>query len=252
MTNHGEFAIALALRAGNIMRSNFVLGVEKTWKEDNGPLTKTDLAVNDLVISEVRRKFPDHGVLGEEKSFSEGREFLWVCDPIDGTNPFSHGYPTFLFSLALVKRGCPILGVLYDPILDRLVMAESGNGAYLNGRSKIRVDESPELARSLVALEPPDMSKFRSELLKKKCLVTTFYCITYSSLLVALGQFKAAIWSGKTPWDGAAVQIITEEAGGVCTDINGFRQKYDGPINGLVVSNKSLHPVLIEMIKNAS
>ena len=231
------------------MRQNFKIGMSKQWKEDNTPLTETDLAINELVVAGVHKHFPGHGILAEEGSDFHGEEYIWVCDPVDGTNPFSHGYPIFLFSLALVRHGRPILGILYDPILDRLVVAESGKGAYLNDCNKLQVNEAPEFIRSIVALEA-DKSELRGELIRnKRCLVTTFACISYSSLLVALGQFRAALWFGKTPWDGAAVQIVIEESGGICTDINGARQRYDGPINGIVASNKTIHPILIEMIK---
>ena len=250
MDNYRKFAVSLALKAGGIMKKNFKTGMAKEWKEDNSPLTATDLAINDLIISEVRKQFSDHGILAEEGSYFHGEDCVWVCDPVDGTNPFSHGYPLFTFSLALVENGYPVLGLLYDPILDRLIVAESGNGALLNDKP-IRVSESSSFTRSLVAFEinDPHFNKVRDGLIKEGCLLTTFACISYASLLVAVGEFRAAIWYGKSPWDGAAVQIIVEEAGGVCTNIEGYPQKYDREIKGIVASNKLIHPKLIEMIK---
>lgn len=250
MNNYRGFAVSLALMAGDIMKRNFTIGMRKDWKKDNSPLTETDLAINDLVINKVRKNFFDHGIIAEEGSYFNGEEYVWVCDPVDGTNPFSHGYPTFTFSLALAKNGIPILGLLYDPILERLVIAESSLGAYLNDKL-IRVSDSSSLSRSLVVLEinDPRYSRLRESLIRTGCLITTFACISYASLLVAIGEFKAAIWYGKSPWDGAAVQIIIEEAGGVCTSIDGFTQKYNCEINGIVASNKQIHPELIKMIK---
>ena len=250
MDNFRQFAVSLALKAGDIMRQNFRIGMDKEWKEDNSPLTVTDLAINDLVINEVRKNFKRHGVLAEEGSYFNNEEFVWVCDPVDGTYPFSHAYPLFTFSLALVKNGSPVLGLLHDPILSRLIIAESDKGAYLNDKL-IKVSESTSLNRSLIALENNDTRfyKIRECLAGQGSLVTTFACISYSSLLVAIGEFKAAIWFGKTPWDGAAVQIIMEEAGGICTDISGNNQRYDRDINGLVASNKSIHPRIVEMIQ---
>lgn len=250
MNNVIQFAISLALKAGDIMRQNFRMGMDKEWKEDNSPLTVTDLAINDLVISEVRKNFKGHGVIAEEGSCFNNEEFVWVCDPVDGTNPFSHGYPLFTFSLALVRDGRPILGLLFDPMLNRLILAESGRGVRLN-QKPITVSESTSLNRSLVALENNDTRfyKIRERLAGQGSLVLTFASISYSSMLVAIGEFKAAIWFGKTPWDGAAVQVVMEEAGGICTDILGNNQRYDRNINGLVVSNKSIHPRIIEMIR---
>lgn len=251
MSNYKDFATSLALRAGTMMKQNFRAGMHKDWKKDNSPVTETDLAINDLVIKEVRKHFSDHGVLGEEASYFQGEEYVWVCDPVDGTNPFSRGYPLFTFSLALVKSGRPILGVLYDPILGRLLIAESGKGTLMNDRS-VRVSESVSLARSVIAIESnnPRLAKLREELAGASCLITAFACVTYSSLLVAIGEFAAVIWEGKTPWDGAAVQIIIEEAGGICTDMSGFIQRYDKEINGIVASNKQLHSILLKLIGN--
>ena len=244
--------MSLALTAGEIMRQNFTIGMHKEWKKDDSPLTVTDLAINELVITEVRKNFFDHGIIAEEGSYFHNEEYVWVCDPVDGTNPFSHGYPTFTFSLALVRNGYPILGLLYDPILDRLIVAESGHGALLNNKP-IRVSESTSLSRSLVAFEinDPYYNRLRDKLVEDGCLLTTFACISYSSLLVAIGEFRAAIWHGKSPWDGAAVQIIIEEAGGFCTSIDGSIQKYNCEINGIVASNIQIHPKLIEMIKTS-
>src|SRR3989344_1795821 len=129
-----EFAKGIAREAGALMRQNFTLGMKKEWKDDDTPLTKTDLAINQLVLEAVQKKYPEHSYIGEEGNNIKESEYTWVCDPVDGTIPFSHGYPTFAFSLALTKNGESILGVIYDPIMDRLVHAEKGRGAFLNGK----------------------------------------------------------------------------------------------------------------------
>ena len=116
--------------------------MDKTIKKDGSPVTKTDLAINKLVIDRVKKYFPSHGVLGEEQSnYVEKADYVWVCDPVDGTIPFSRGMPTCMFSLGLTFKGKPILGVGYDPFIDRLIFAELGKGAFLNGK-KIHVSRN--------------------------------------------------------------------------------------------------------------
>ena len=110
-----ETAVSLARQAGEMARANFTLGMAREWKEDSTPVTVTDLAINHLVIAEIGRRFPTHGVLGEEvSSLAPDHEWVWVCDPIDGTIPFSHGIPVTAFSLALTYQGETLLGVVYD------------------------------------------------------------------------------------------------------------------------------------------
>ena len=109
-----DFAKALALEAGEIMRKYFRsdrLGTVQ--KDDLTPLTVADTAINDLVIERVQHEFPEHGVLGEEASYEPNRQWIWVVDPIDGTSPYSCGIPISTFSLALVnkKDGQPYVSV---------------------------------------------------------------------------------------------------------------------------------------------
>ena len=130
-----EIAKDIALKAGGIMKQYFSFETHKELKQDHTPVTLADTTINSLVIQELKKHFPNHGVLGEEESnYDENNEYIWVCDPIDGTIPFSIGMPTNVFSLALTHNGEVILGVIYDPYLDRMVWAEKGKGTFCNGK----------------------------------------------------------------------------------------------------------------------
>lgn len=248
-----EFAEGLAREAGKIMRENFSLsstGMKKEWKSDNTPLTVTDTAINKLVIEAISKAYPSHSVIGEEASNLKESEYTWVCDPVDGTIPFSHGFPTFAFSLALTKNGESILGVMYDPIMDRMISAEKGKGAHLNGQ-KISVSSEKEITKqSFVELNTDDrMTSLRAYLHEKECYVPTIYSCVYASMLVATGEFVAAIYPYDKPWDAAAVKIVVEEAGGKVTDLKGAEQRYDGKVNGFVASNAHVHDELLRALK---
>lgn len=253
-----DFAIELAKEAGQIMRSNFSLGMKKEWKEDNTPLTVTDEAINELVIQKVSATFPDHSVLGEENSSEvSGSTHVWVVDPVDGTIPFSHGVPTFVFSLALVINGQPQVGVIYDPILDRLLSAEKGKGAYLNGKL-IQVGLQRDLKNTVVNIdgswvsgggEAIEVKELDGVIRNEGAKVTRLCCMAYGGMLVALGEYSAAICGGVYPWDVAALKIIVEEAGGKVTNLKGEEQQYHQPIYGAVISNQPLHEQLVQLLK---
>ena len=251
-----EFAIDLARQAGEIIRSNFKLGMKKEWKKDNTPLTAADLAINKLVEEAVANIFPEHGLIAEEGgNFKETAEYVWVCDPIDGTIPFSHGLPTCGFSLALVKNGEPILGVIYDPFIDRLFFAEQGQGTTMNGEP-IKVSASKDLNQGLVGLNswPTALYDFVSlfkTISEQGSKVINCASIVYTAMLVASGDIIANIWPGTTPWDIAAIKIIVEEAGGKVTDVFGQEQKYNAPIKGALITNGILHDKFLEITKDA-
>jgi myo-inositol-1(or 4)-monophosphatase len=245
--DHKSFAIGLAKEAGNIIKKNFTLGMKKEWKDDFSPITETDRAINQLVIESVKKEFPGYGVLAEEGSMPADSEYVWVCDPVDGTTPFSHGYPTFVFSLALTKNGESILGVIYDPICNRLVIAERGKGAFLNGQ-KMRVSAETELTKtSFVNLDGDyKLLGLREWLIKDKdCYISTLYACVYGGFLVAAGEFSAQVYEYDKPWDAAAVKIVVEEAGGKVTDLLGQEQRYDQPINGFIAGNAAINGQLV-------
>lgn len=251
MQNYKDFAIGLARKAEKIMRANFKMGMKKQWKEDNSPLTVTDTLINKFVIESVDQSFPDHGILGEEGSKNPDREYLWVCDPIDGTAAFSHGYPLFVFSLALVVKGVSILGVIYDPFMDRIVVGEKGKGCVLND-SPIHVVEYEKVQKGILANVETDV-KFlpvMKKLNEKKAIVTKICCASYANMLVATGEMTANIYEWSKPWDAAAAKVIVEEAGGKFTDLDGKEQRYDRPINGFIASNGFIHDELVKICRN--
>ena len=105
-SSYSIFALQLAKQAGQLIKENFKLGMKKEWKQDNSPVTETDHRINQMVLDAVAENFPEHSVNAEEGSAPvEGSTTSWICDPIDGTIPFSHGVPTCVFSLALTHHG---------------------------------------------------------------------------------------------------------------------------------------------------
>lgn len=242
-----EFCEKLAKEAGKVIAKNFSTGMKKQWKGNDTPVTKTDIAVNKLVISFVKKYFPGHDVLGEEESFLKNKsEYVWVCDPVDGTVPFSHGIPTCVFSLALVKNGKPIVGIIYDVFIDRMYYAEKGKGAFCN-RKKIWVNNRG-LDNSVLNWESPGTMGY----LKKKypkSLPISLCCVIYGGMLVANGELVASFYPWSYAHDGASLKIIVEEAGGIVTDIDGQDQRYDGKINGFLASNKVVHKQLLDIVR---
>lgn len=251
-----ELALALAKQAGAIIKKNFMTSMEKEWKTDLSPVTATDLEINKIVIEKVRNSFPGHNVQGEEESHLDNNsEFLWVCDPVDGTIPFSHGVPTCTFSLALVKNGESILGVIYDPLMDRMYYAEKDKGSFLNGK-RIQASEASNLRQKLIDVVVFNTARYpmwelSKVLIENGAVVSKIGSITYTGALVASGDYLGSIFPHYTAHDIAAVKIIVEEAGGKVTDIFGNEQRYDQNIKGAIISNGKVHDLLRKMVKES-
>ena len=250
-----KLAKEIAEESAGIALKYFGFDVQRTWKSDNTPLTKADNEINRFVIEKIGKVFPDHSVQGEEESNKKaGSKYIWVCDPIDGTMPYSLGLPFFTFSLALVDQsdGQPILGIVNDPVHKNMYWACKNGGAFRNGE-KITVSNDKNLEKTYLCLDGSDSKYLKMEtigaLRKKGAKVMTLLSFIYGGVQVGNGKFSGAVFMFKAAHDVAAVKIITEEAGGKVTDLEGKERRYDEDGNGAIFSNGILHQEILNCIQ---
>jgi len=256
MEQYLEFAKSLAKEAEETALRYFSFEVDSTWKEDNTPLTKADTEINDLVIKRINETYPEHSIYGEEKSeIKENSKYIWVCDPIDGTMAFACGMPTFVFSIALVDQsnGLPVLGLINDPIMKNMYWAYKGSGAYRNDK-KIFVSKDTIFTNTYSITGSSGQGFTNSSVLEslndKKSKVMKLPSFIYGAIQVANGKYVGGVFYGKYGHDVAALKIITEEAGGKVTDLNGDERRYDKDGIGCIISNGILHDELLKIVQN--
>lgn len=134
-----ELAREIARRAGLHALAAFgardALTVESKGVQDR--VTETDRSVQAMIEAAIRERFPGDGFLGEESDPAtlpaETEGGLWVVDPIDGTDCFVFGLPSWCVSIAWMKGGRTRIGVIYDAVHDELFAAALGRGATVNG-----------------------------------------------------------------------------------------------------------------------
>ena len=252
-TKELEVATNIARQAGDIMREYFWADQQITMKDDRSPLTIADTMINSMVIDQLRAAFPDDGVVGEEEStagYGMGRR--WVCDPIDGTKAFTVRVPTAMFSLALVVDGQPVVGVAYEPMLDQLYTAVSGQGSYRNGeRLHVNVNHLDEgvLATTSSHFRFRTKAPFLDPLLDRHVPLTVAGGAVMACVQVANGNYAGYVEELANLHDVAAGHIIVVEAGGKVTDPFGQLLNYTAPHKGALLSNGVLHNELTEIIR---
>lgn len=253
-----EFAKSVAFEAGEIMLRYYGNKPDSQMKDDDTIVTVADKEINSMVIKRVQAEHPGHAIDGEEESYGENTPHLWVCDPIDGTNPFAVNLAVSVFSLAYVCDGEPLVGVIYDPFSRKLFWAEKGKGAYVNGE-RMRVNQSNFGRHSLISYDQwSDADYDVLTPLAKLAIKTGSYMLspgstTHMAALVAQGSFVASVFPGTKGKnvDIAAAKVIVEEAGGKVTDLLGKEQRYDGDIQGAIVSNGIVHDELVKILRGA-
>ena len=241
-----EVAIQAAKGAGEILLANFGSRRQIKHKSQGNLVTEADLLSEKFIIELLRGEYPDYGILSEESNSSAPTtDYIWVVDPLDGTNNYVFGIPFFCVNVALVKGEDILLGVTYDPVRGELLRAEKGKGAYLNDLP-IQVSKESSLGASLVGLDLGYSQERGRELLDvANKLWWRVHCIRLmgsSSLgiaYVACGRISLYFHRYLFPWDIASGLLLIREAGGKVTDWQGNPASFQS--REIIASNSRLH-----------
>ena len=216
-------ALELADEARRIVRPALETGFSVETKRDRSLVTDVDRAVERRWRELIDRWFPDHGAIGEEYPPTRPESaFQWIMDPIDGTEEFVHGIPTFGTMLALHRGGVPLVGVIDHPALDIRVTAGVGLGTHRNGR-RVRLDDAPADARlqdlRLVLSARVNFTRHVDEgplfdRLTRACPNHRIYRAAYAHTAAVTGAADAMVDMHNHVWDLAPSQVLAEEAGG--------------------------------------
>ena len=249
-----DFAKDIAKYVGEVMIKYFNQNNGASYKGDKTIVTLADTEINSYLIKRVKEKYPFHSVDGEEEQFGKS-DYVWVCDPVDGTAMYARHIPVAVFSLALVIKGQSMVGVVLDPFTNSLYTAIKGKGAYKNGeRIKVNdylLEDMKTVCHYDLWVEADyNISKVVQDLQNRTYFIG-LGSIIRACMCVANGDFSLAIFPGTKHknCDIAAVKVIVEEAGGTVTDLFGKEQRYDASINGAVISNGKVHKEVIETMK---
>lgn len=221
-----DVAIDAAKQAGELALRYFKDQPKVSYKPDKSPVTKADIEAEKLIRRIISRKFPDHGIIGEElPPINPKAKYQWVIDPIDGTKSFVRRLPFWSTLLALLENGKPIIGISFSPADNEIFIAEKGKGAFLNGTrqkvSKISQLQNAYLAHgSIDAFENKNMFEGFMKLYRETGSHRGFGD-SFAYHLLIKGDVDIMVEAKDKIHDIAAVALIVEEAGGKFSDFSG-------------------------------
>ncbi|ANW17641.1 histidinol-phosphatase [Streptomyces clavuligerus] len=256
-----ELALRLADIADGITSRRFRardLRVEE--KPDRTPVTDADTAVEAAVREALGSARPDDAFAGEETGGSATAGRTWMVDPIDGTKNFLRGVPVWATLIALLEGGRPTVGVISAPALHSRWWAAAERGAWLRRGSPdrdpvpLRVSGTTRLAHAYLSTTSTrtwDVFHSREAYLRlaEACWEDRAFGDFLQHCMVAEGTLDIAAEPVVNPWDITAVQILVEEAGGVCTDLLGASPQGG---TGALCANPRLHRLAVEALSAPS
>ncbi len=252
MPAHDLALLTEAARAAGDIALRYWKNTPIVWdKPDASPVTEADLAVNDMLMGQLRGARPGYGWLSEESPDDSARlncEHVFIIDPIDGTRAFIAGEKHFAHSLAVARQGVVTAAVVYLPALDRLYTAAADGPALVDGqpmRASVRsLADDPNILTTKANLlpdhwqgEPPAFQRsFRASL-------------AYRLALVAEGAFDGMLaFRDAWEWDIAAGSLIATRAGAVVSDCRGAALRFNSvraQSSGIVAAAPALHADLL-------
>jgi myo-inositol-1(or 4)-monophosphatase len=245
-----KMSVELARKAGDhlIKKQKKISSLKVTHKLAQGVATSADTESEKIIITGIKKKFPGHEILAEESAykkyngeksqynFLKEKEWVWIIDPLDGTNNFLNGLDYFAVCISLVYKGEPIVGVVYRPINGDLFYALKGKGAFFkNLKSKGIVlklsskKNKKSLKDSLLVTgftsEKGEVFDREFELFKqmmgKSRGIRRMGSAALDLCYVAHGIFDCFWERGLAPWDVAAAGLICHEANVSVSDYSG-------------------------------
>jgi len=239
-------ALDVAKKAGNFAMAH--QNSIREIKEKNSPVdvvTEVDKEVQEMIIKELSSHFAQDLFWGEESGYPlEDFSSTWVIDPIDGTSNYIHNLPLYGISIAYLREGEPIIGVLEIPRLRETFWAEKGGGAFLNGE-RIRVSEIKEMHRAIVGTGFPHrgakwqiMEPVYAQILSECQALRSLGSAALGVAYVACGRLEGYLQLGLSFYDIAAAICLVREAGGKIRELES--EKWNVKSRSILATNSKI------------
>lgn len=211
-------------------------------QKKDGPVTVADIAANDYILRQLRIAVgsEDFGYLSEEMKNGSPlpQPWVWIIDPIDGTNAFIQRTGQYAIHIALVsKEGRPAVAVVVVPDTGKLYYARRGAGAFVETRAgkrtALRVSSRDRLEDLSLVISRSRRDRRFNQMVD--CLPGRHhaYIGSIGCRIAAIVDRQADAYislSGKSApkdWDLAAPELILTEAGGKLTHLDGTPLTYN-------------------------
>lgn len=246
-----ELAILVAGEGAAVVKDHFGTASDTHFKGTVDPVTEVDLAAEAKVRRLLAQHRPGDAIVGEEGGGSHSDRRTWIVDPLDGTINFVHGVPHVSVSIALYGDAEGLVGVVVDVMRGEVFSAQSGAGAFLDGRP-IKASSEDRIDRSLIGVGFPydrdqrarEYSSLVRRVLESAQGLRRLGSAALDLAYVAAGRLDGYVEHSLQPWDIAAGAILIAESGGIVTSEDGTKRDIasTGPV---VASNGHIHSDLL-------
>lgn len=221
-----DLAVSAAFKAGQILEHHRENGIEQLEDKCEGcPIVTTaDIEVDQYLNHTLLSQTPGYGWLSEEditENIVEGKDRVWIVDPIDGTKGFVKEDGMYVVSIALVEYGVPVIGVVYNPMRNQMFYCAKGHGVFFNDQRMYTHNPDLDEAFLISPMRRKNMP-YTQNLMMKTGQFEEVGSIAYRLALIAAGQADMTFVDHEiSVWDIAAGAAMLEEQGFEMHNIKG-------------------------------
>lgn len=187
--------------------------IKREFKSDGSVLTEIDLFISNEISRKIKLLFPEANIISEEEEsrFSDEKPFTFVLDPIDGTDVFSQGMPSFATALGILDKdrrpigamiSAPRFGIGEEELNIKLL---PGGKCYLNGEELIHEEKKDGIHQ--IMMTSHGISKYDFSSYDGK-IRTVGSSIIHLLAPVVFPQIDASITQACYAWDIAASHAV--------------------------------------------
>ena len=228
-------ALVLASRqAGAEILRLVAAGFEIETKDDASPVTVCDRGAEAVILATLAKAAPGVPVIAEEE-VAAGRipihgDTYFLVDPLDGTKEFVRGGDDYTVNIGLIVNGAPVLGVVFQPAVNRLWGGLVGQGAFLeNGSGRVAISTRALGDERAVVASKSHFNQATADYLERAFGQCTYVSVGSSLKFCLLAEGCADLYPRLSPtseWDTAAGHAILLAAGGLVDGVDGTPLRY--------------------------
>lgn len=224
-----ELSVRAILKAGQVVKEHFdYISVVEEKGSFGDVVTEIDYKAEKIILDEIINVFPDHQIDSEESGNNgKASEWLWMIDPLDGTNNYAIGLPIFSLSITLMYKLEPVLGVIYEPLVDRLYITSKDEGSFCNDR-RLQVKKKEELRKGTIGwIQGHKVQNDKVAVRLRQHLDINFkrmmrlWAPTLQWCMLAKGDIDGIVLYNSEGDDLYSGVLMVKEAGGIVIDFDG-------------------------------
>jgi 3'(2'), 5'-bisphosphate nucleotidase len=261
-----QSAVELAQQAGRILMDIYAKDFAVAYKGKNDPVTEADQLVNTFLVGELRKRFPEDGIVAEEtadQSEALTKRRCWFVDPLDGTKEFIAKNGEFSVMIGLAVDGASALGVVYQPSTDKLYRGVVGQAAALveKGQTRaLRVSEEADPSRLRLVVSrshrPESIEQIMQRLGATQEMPSGSVGIKVGLIAEQSADLYVHVSDKSSLWDACGPEAVLKAAGGRFVHVDGssidYRAQHMANKKGILACNAASYAPVLEAVRDVS